>query len=64
MDTYLRVSDKCQKCGLCVEACKYNAIYGGRNHSPSSACDNMPCNCCDEPCKKVCYYGAIDWTRY
>lgn len=63
MDTYLKVDyDKCQKCGLCVEVCE--ALYGGRNKRPSAAYDNMPCRGCDEPCKKVCYYNAIDWERW
>ena len=65
MDVYLRVDyDKCQKCGLCVSACKYGALCGGRNHMPSSCCDPMPCRGCSEPCKDACYYGAIDWERY
>ena len=63
MDTYLNVNySKCQKCGLCVQVC--GALYGGRNHHPHAACDNMPCNCCDEECKDVCYYGAIGWERW
>lgn len=65
MDTYLKIDyDKCQKCGLCVDACKYGAIGGGRNHMPSSLTDVLPCRGCSEPCKEVCYYGAIDWERW
>lgn len=65
MDTYLKVDwNKCVKCGLCVEACSHGMIYGGRNHSPSAAHDVLYCNCCDEPCKEVCYYNAIDWERW
>ena len=63
MDTYLRISyERCQKCGLCVEVCGY--LEGGRNIGPSAGTDNMPCRGCDEPCKEVCYYKAIDWERY
>ena len=64
MDTYLKVDySKCVRCGLCVEACG-GAITGGRNHTPSASYDTMPCRGCDEPCKDVCYYGAIDWERW
>ena len=63
MDTYVRISwDKCQKCGLCVEVC--GILVGGRNQRPDCWSDNPPCRGCSEPCKEVCYYGAIDWERY
>lgn len=65
MDTYVRIDyDKCQKCGLCVEACEYGILLGGRNQRPDCWSDNPPCNCCSAPCKEVCYYNAIDWERY
>lgn len=65
MDTYVHVSyEKCQKCGLCVEACPYNMLYGGRNHIPDCWSDNPRCHVCEEQsCKKVCYYNAISWSR-
>ena len=63
MDTYVRIDwNKCQKCGLCTEVC--SILIGGRNQTPSCWSDNPPCRGCDEPCKKVCYYGAISWERY
>ena len=65
MDTYIRIDwEKCQKCGLCIEACKYGLLCGGKNHRPIPDNYNPPCNVCDEPCKEVCYYGAIDWERW
>lgn len=65
MDTYLKIDyDKCVKCGLCVEACTYQVICGGRNHTPTDCVDVLPCRGCGEPCKDVCFYDAISWTRY
>ena len=65
MDTYLDVDwQKCQRCGLCVEVCTYGILDGGRNHRPSANYDVLSCHHCDEPCKDVCGYGAIDWERW
>lgn len=65
--TYRVIPEKCVMCGLCREACGYNAILGEKKISYLSC--YMPfeirlkrCVKCGE-CKAACPYGAIEITE-
>ena len=60
---YRIIPGKCNLCGLCKEACIYNAIHGEKNKPFLSgylpfAIRQQKCQKCDE-CLKVCPTGAI-----
>lgn len=68
MDTYWNHNGNCIKCGRCVKACqeksKYKHLHGGRDVYPSVYSDVLGCHHCEEYCKKVCYYDAIEISRW
>ena len=69
MDTYWSVKySKCVKCGRCVKACNtksdYKHLCGGRDKTPCTYDDVLGCHHCKQYCKEVCYYDAIEITRW
>ena len=67
MDTYLRVSYKCKKCGRCVSACQnegYGHLEGGRGIRAETYDDNLCCHHCSKPCIDACHYNCIEISRY
>ncbi|MCL4477149.1 MAG: 4Fe-4S binding protein [Nitrospirae bacterium] len=60
---YRVIPDKCDNCGICLDACKYHAIFGQKKkpfHSgyPPFEIRQKKCVKCDE-CRKVCPTEAI-----
>ena len=73
MDTYFNVRSGCIKCGRCVKACLEKGqgfLEGGRDVGPQHYSDYVPCHHCTDkfsknaPCEEVCYYNAIEITRW
>ena len=73
MDTYFSTNCNCVKCGRCVVACRSEGqkfLSGGRDVGPIETSDYVPCHHCTSrfsepaPCKNVCYYDAIEITRW
>jgi MinD superfamily P-loop ATPase len=48
--------EKCKKCGLCVEKCRFNALFQLPGKSPTVV-ENLCCGC--GLCWTICPYGAI-----
>jgi ferredoxin len=61
---YRIISDKCVLCGICKDACKYNAIQGEKKVSyrtgylPFEVRQKRCVKCGD--CYSACQYGAIE----
>jgi MinD superfamily P-loop ATPase len=51
-------SDKCQKCNVCKEMCRYNAV---NNCNATVAIDPLRCEGCGV-CVHFCHYNAITFT--
>ncbi len=73
MDTYFNTNLNCVKCGRCVVDCKERGegfLSGIRDNCPYESWDYVPCHHCTSrfsepaPCKEVCYYDAIEITRW
>lgn len=73
MDTYFVTNEKCVKCGRCVKACAKKGegfLYGYRDDCPHKKSDYVPCHHCTNrfskpaPCQEVCYYDAIEISRW
>lgn len=73
MDTYFNTNCNCIQCGRCVKACAEkgkNFLYGHRDDCPHKSSDYVPCHHCTgrfsepAPCEEVCYYNAIEITRW
>lgn len=61
--TYAIIPEKCTMCGLCLDACKYHAIFGERRKPYMSGyvpfeIRQKRCVKCDE-CRKVCPEEAV-----
>ena len=61
---YRVIAEKCVMCGLCQDACKYNAIAGEKKVSYQSGflpfeVRQRRCTKCGD-CLKACPYGAIE----
>lgn len=73
MDTYFNTNFNCVKCGRCVIACQEKGekfLVGVRDACPYDGSDYVPCHHCTNrftkpaPCEEVCYYDAIEITRW
>ncbi len=67
LDIYTIITEKCTLCGLCSEACKYNAIMGEKKVSYLSGylpfeIRQKRCVKCGD-CVPACPYGAIEVTH-